>query len=1524
MSRLCAFRKDAKVWAPAMAAWAADVQLKANAVAPGAGYPVTLHTCRSASPTPAGRGGSVHVPGLPPGLPCVSGQPRAYAAPLRPIPVRSSSTPTAVPCNMRPPGPYGPAPAQPKAPVALPLHPSMPAAPAPLIRPPPPVAPAPLNAGVRTPPVPMPVWQPVPSGRTDVSVPPTATPATPAAKQSPTLTVLIRDFEMTANLPGDWGSDLSCCASLAEHILLVVSELAQGLRILVSLEPSGPSVPVPRTGREDPAWHQVYGNYQELLAEALQQSNADSVRGFFQQSSCATPGKITWRLGEVQGFLRLCFTAFGLPAPNCHPAVWYQLIREVTDDTAGSINEDQSLQLLRLLLRRLLSGSQAEKEVQPVQGLAASVANMSSKARGFGTSSGKAALSSSQFCERNWVDGIYLQQMLMLMMQLMMMLMLLLLMMMDEDDDGDGDEDDDEDEDDDDDEILLVFADPSCVSQETSPSQFFLALPWRGCWAMFSATAPLNLAQDRRIEERSILTWGANANRQCLSDDARVVPAPKHVSFLRPLRSLAAGWEGSLLIDADGSLWGGGSNRGQCLSEELSDEHVPLSRLDIAELDGVPFEAADMGRDHILAILEGGRAVISWGPSNEFGQIGHGLPYRSRVRPGVVHLGGVLVKQVACGEHHSLVLTAHGEVYSFGCNLHGALGSGRCGSQEQAERVLGNHLRSMPPTVLAPVVVPNLPGVARAIAAGGQHSAVILRRGRLFLAGDNRSGQLGQSRKDVDWTSTFFELPFQDYMLRVRTVSLGKKHTLILSYDGELYACGCNSEGQLGSKAAQPDTTQPVDVPVRLSLQLDEASPKDCMVVGLSSSHDHTVAMVVSIPEGTKREGQPKISSGRPQTSASTRGDMGPDAMQTQRANRAALFIKTMNTIHEDVLPAQNPLPSFEAITNRDLPRPSTGQAGRSSESLSSGCTSRVGRSPRGLSVVSKSKKTGTDEGMLAEEVVLLQPVVQPGVAASVGFASLSVAKLLSLIQSAQSSQSPAAIDDLRSSLSAAFASPSLLNASFCFPGLYKPRLDAGGLLNVFKGLIQSEALFAQVEMHIINAAFEGLSMWANDHDEAASLIHRDQLRGLAALLLSPVLAEPEKPQPYEVMSRIMRLVAWMPAEGRRELQEVLVEDCSEEEVLRGLVRRVRSHCDETVKRAHQMQRLSPEIWEGLMLLQLLWGTNEAIAQRLACSLRSSEWPEPDFGQSLSQTLSQLATRASSNYLGRFTLAPQLRAPVPAFEFHLQSLAEEKVPPELEFRLFVENACAGPITPSEVLELPLYAARTDYGFEYVLPSKMRSFMANRNLVPVSYTRKVLQVENHHAQVYLQHQVARRVAADLEVLPGHEIHIDPALLFFILKVHRDRILEDTTAALQKATPEDLRRQLKVVFEGEQGVDEGGLAREFFRLLSAHVFTVDGGLFDPLVAQNARVLWFNSASVRESTEFWLAGVILGLVVYNNMPGLDVRFPPVVFKKIKNEQLVLEDLRQVHPETYLSLRSLLSWEPEEDLMAEELLEL
>jgi len=340
-----------------------------------------------------------------------------------------------------------------------------------------------------------------------------------------------------------------------------------------------------------------------------------------------------------------------------------------------------------------------------------------------------------------------------------------------------------------------------------------------------AATAPLNLGGSSQPPApeptRFIFAWGDNSYGQCLADaSSTLVPDARLVQCRRPMRSLAAGWEHSLLVDSGGTLWAGGSNRERCLSEDANEERLSLQRLDLTELEGVPFEAVQMGRDHALAVLEGGRAVISWGPSNEFGQVGHGTPCQSRVSPGVVHLSGVSVKQVACGEFHSLVLTIQGEIYAFGLNSHGALGTGKRDSLSQAERIGNHHLRGMPvraiaagaqssmalsiggqvfswgcndrgrlglgpqkdleDAVLAPTVVPNLPGMARAVAAGGGHSAVILRRGRLFLAGDNRSGQLGQPKREIDWTSTFYELPFQDYTMRVSSVPWQCPHSYLV------------------------------------------------------------------------------------------------------------------------------------------------------------------------------------------------------------------------------------------------------------------------------------------------------------------------------------------------------------------------------------------------------------------------------------------------------------------------------------------------------------------------------------------------------------------------------------------------------------------------------------------------------------------------------------------------------------------------------------------------------------------------
>lgn len=41
------------------------------------------------------------------------------------------------------------------------------------------------------------------------------------------------------------------------------------------------------------------------------------------------------------------------------------------------------------------------------------------------------------------------------------------------------------------------------------------------------------------------------------------------------------------------------------------------------------------------------------------------------------------------------------------------------------------------------------------------------------------------------------------------------------------------------------------------------------------------------------------------------------------------------------------------------------------------------------------------------------------------------------------------------------------------------------------------------------------------------------------------------------------------------------------------------------------------------------------------------------------------------------------------------------------------------------------------------------------------------------------------------------------------------------------PSDLKKQLFIEFEGEQGVDEGGLSKEFFQLVLEEIFNPDIG-------------------------------------------------------------------------------------------------
>jgi alpha-tubulin suppressor-like RCC1 family protein len=170
--------------------------------------------------------------------------------------------------------------------------------------------------------------------------------------------------------------------------------------------------------------------------------------------------------------------------------------------------------------------------------------------------------------------------------------------------------------------------------------------------------------------------------------------------------------------------------------------------------------------------------------------------------------------QIAAGARFSLTLTASGQLYAFGENAYGQLGSTIANGSEAAN--------PMP----AQVSLPGATGAVSQIAAGATHSLALTTTGQLYAFGDNRYGQLGNSTNDgvdaANPTPTLVSLPAGAG--QATAIAAGAQYSLVLTDTGRLYAFGENDYGQLGvtadsgSEAANP-------APAEVSLPLAAGRP---------------------------------------------------------------------------------------------------------------------------------------------------------------------------------------------------------------------------------------------------------------------------------------------------------------------------------------------------------------------------------------------------------------------------------------------------------------------------------------------------------------------------------------------------------------------------------------------------------------------------------------------------------------------------------------------------------------------------
>ncbi|KAJ3092692.1 hypothetical protein HK102_004154 [Quaeritorhiza haematococci] len=146
-------------------------------------------------------------------------------------------------------------------------------------------------------------------------------------------------------------------------------------------------------------------------------------------------------------------------------------------------------------------------------------------------------------------------------------------------------------------------------------------------------------------------------------------------------------------------------------------------------------------------------------------------------------------------------------------------------------------------------------------------------------------------------------------------------------------------------------------------------------------------------------------------------------------------------------------------------------------------------------------------------------------------------------------------------------------------------------------------------------------------------------------------------------------------------------------------------------------------------------------------------------------------------------------------------------------------------------------------------------------------------------------------------------------YLVLEVRRERLVQDVLDQIRKKE-KDLKKPLKVKFVGggEEGMDQGGVQKEFFQVLVGLLLDPAYGMFS--YDEETRYCWINGASLESEKQFELVGIAIGLALYNGVI-LGLNFPRLVYKKLLDEDITLEDIKQAFPTLGKGLQMLLDWQ-------------
>ena len=140
----------------------------------------------------------------------------------------------------------------------------------------------------------------------------------------------------------------------------------------------------------------------------------------------------------------------------------------------------------------------------------------------------------------------------------------------------------------------------------------------------------------------------------------------------------------------------------------------------------------------------------------------------------------------------------------------------------------------------------------------------------------------------------------------------------------------------------------------------------------------------------------------------------------------------------------------------------------------------------------------------------------------------------------------------------------------------------------------------------------------------------------------------------------------------------------------------------------------------------------------------------------------------------------------------------------------------------------------------------------------------------------------------------------------LAVRRDHVFLDSYKALYYKSGDEIKNgKLNIRFSGEEGIDAGGVSREWFAVMARQMFNPDYALFNPVASDRTTFHPNKLSGINDEhlSFFKFIGRVIGKALYEGRL-LDAHFSRAVYRRMLGKSVSLKDMETLDLDYYRSL--------------------